>query len=916
MPFKIKIIQHNVLNWRNRKNELTNTYLNLDPDIIMLQSHGIKTGEPIKIPGYKVIKSNTQEELNDGTAIAIKNKIEHKIIGDYMLNTLAIQISTNTGPIILATDYIPPRRLYLPLPDYYNLFRRNCPVYLFADLNANHPTLGYRQTNTTGRQTYRLIQDRVIQHLGPHFTTFHTARSATTPDIILSNHQIYHNFRTSQGPLNTSDHSIIITELDTQPILIPTPPTPDMKRANWEEFENHIQANTTPSNLEQATLEEIDTEIDTWYNNIQQATNQHIPITRYRTQVGKPPTRETQTLMNRYIRLKQNANIHGWTRQHYITHNELQHTLKETLKREANENWGNTLTQLTHSFREPETFWRKVKSITGETNPTPHYILNQNNEKIVDIKEQETIHRRIWEDILNEEEEEDTDDEEEEHQDRISDFLVFHRQRTIPYHQVNMDRLDENNYLTQPITNSEIKAVIKLTKKTCPGDSGINKTLLSHIPNNSIIQLKNIYNAALSTGYFPDKFKSATIKLIPKHGKDPHNPQNYRPISLLEVPGKIFERIINQRLRIHLETENLHNKYQYGFRNNRGTTQALALITEQIANNKADGKQCHLTLRDISKAFDKVWHRGLQYKILNLNLPILLEKLLCNFLKDRSAKIKLENHLGNIFNISCGVPQGSVLSPTLFIIYTRDSPHSISGLNISYADDITQITHHEGRSKNLMNAKTKQEIERINQYEKKWKIKTNVNKFNIIPIHSKRNEALIINNEATEFTNNGKTLGLKISQTSYISHIKERKGKASHALHKLYKFRHLNTNIKLHLIKALVLPILDYPPIPTHTLSKNQLRILQRVQNKALRFATNERYPYERTTQELHEAHSLLPINIRLHQQAKQIWQKLEDTDPDTVQQIKDRQTHIRKFHTNFPSSLAHLDIEPEPIYT
>lgn len=117
------------------------------------------------------------------------------------------------------------------------------------------------------------------------------------------------------------------------------------------------------------------------------------------------------------------------------------------------------------------------------------------------------------------------------------------------------------------------------------------------------------------------------MRLIPKSGKNPHLPINYRPISLLEVPGKIFERIINCRLRCHLEDNQLHNPNQFGFREGYGTTHALALASESMAQSKADNGQCHVVLRDVTKAFDKVWHLGIKYKILNINLPTIAEKL-------------------------------------------------------------------------------------------------------------------------------------------------------------------------------------------------------------------------------------------------------------------------------------------------
>lgn len=104
-------------------------------------------------------------------------------------------------------------------------------------------------------------------------------------------------------------------------------------------------------------------------------------------------------------------------------------------------------------------------------------------------------------------------------------------------------------------------------------------------------------------GYFPEKFKTAIIKLIPKTNTDHTNPINYRPVSL-DVNGKILEKIINKRLRNFLETNNKPPDTQHGFRIKRGTDTAIATIYETIAHHTARKKQCYMVLRDVSKAFD------------------------------------------------------------------------------------------------------------------------------------------------------------------------------------------------------------------------------------------------------------------------------------------------------------------------
>lgn len=119
-----------------------------------------------------------------------------------------------------------------------------------------------------------------------------------------------------------------------------------------------------------------------------------------------------------------------------------------------------------------------------------------------------------------------------------------------------MERLTGREGIDSLISIDKIQTIIKFFKNNSPGESKINKTILTKLPNIALIQLQWIFNHTLSMGYFPNKFKTAIIKLLPKPNTDHTEPSNYRPISLLEVPRKILEKIINKRLRHFLENNN------------------------------------------------------------------------------------------------------------------------------------------------------------------------------------------------------------------------------------------------------------------------------------------------------------------------------------------------------------------------
>ena len=137
------------------------------------------------------------------------------------------------------------------------------------------------------------------------------------------------------------------------------------------------------------------------------------------------------------------------------------------------------------------------------------------------------------------------------------------------------------------------------------------------------------------------------IILIPKPGKDQKNLINYRPITLLEIPGKIIERIINKRLHRFCERNKIFHKEQYGFRAGKGTDLAITKVNELIGINQKYRDHMNIICRDVQKAFDKVWTQGLKYKIINIpDLPLIIQKLLCSYVTNRTAQIRIENIKG------------------------------------------------------------------------------------------------------------------------------------------------------------------------------------------------------------------------------------------------------------------------------
>ena len=245
---------------------------------------------------------------------------------------------------------------------------------------------------------------------------------------------------------------------------------------------------------------------------------------------------------------------------------------------------------------------------------------------------------------------------------------------------------------------------------------------------------------------------------------------------------------------------------------------------------------------DVAKAFDTVWHNGLVYKLFNhYNLLILTKKLLSNFLFNRTYKLIHNNTHSKIFTSKAGVPQGSVLSPLLYILYTNDSPQPILNNTVyfQYADDITVLTY--SNKYTLLNNTIKNELNNINQYQSKWLINTNMDKSAIVLYHqhhSKVNnyDPIRVNNKIIPFKSKTSILGVQFDKKLTLkNHISFRYNIALNTLQKLHRFQNLNTNLEFHFFQMLSQSQLFFSPTALIYPPKFGLMKAQILQNKTIR---------------------------------------------------------------------------------
>ena len=342
---------------------------------------------------------------------------------------------------------------------------------------------------------------------------------------------------------------------------------------------------------------------------------------------------------------------------------------------------------------------------------------------------------------------------------------------------------------------------------------------MTQICGDSIIPpLRKIFRSAINSGHFPDTWKKGNI--IPVHKKDNKNlVKNYRPISLLPIFGKIFEKVIYDNLFTYLQENKFLSENQSGFRRNDSCISQLIAITHDIyksfdANPSLETRGVFL---DISKAFDKVWHDGLLYKLKCYGVEGGLFNILQNYLQNRKQRVVLNGQSSSWLDVNAGVPQGSVLGPLLFLVYINDLPDNLVGKAKLFADDtsIFSTVFDITRSSQILN----QDLCTIKNWAYQWKMVFN-------PDPSKQATEVIFShkinkvNHPTLYFNSSpvttapfqKHLGLFLdNKLNFGHHLNEKISKANKIIGLIKRLHyHLPRKSLLNIYKSFVRPHLDY----------------------------------------------------------------------------------------------------------
>jgi hypothetical protein len=416
----------------------------------------------------------------------------------------------------------------------------------------------------------------------------------------------------------------------------------------------------------------------------------------------------------------------------------------------------------------------------------------------------------------------------------VEDTSNFPDKGASPYTEMRNIKVDKNGIQ---------KLLMDLNPNKATGPDQIPAYILKTGAEELAQILTILFQLSLDQGQVPNEWREAWVTPIFKKG-DKHQPSNYRPISLTSIVCKVLEHVVHSNVMRHFDRNKILNDAQHGFRKARSCETQLIITVHDIAASLASGSQVDAILLDFSKAFDKVPHERLLYKLQYYGVVGNSLNWIRAFLTNRVQQVTLEGTHSTSAAVSSGVPQGTVLGPLLFLAYINDLPDDVKHSKTRlFADD--SLLHREIKSKRDQTL-LQQDLDALASWEESWQMSFNASKCNTIHIaQGKRKEAAPfgykLHGQILESVNSSKYLGVTInSKLNWSEHVENVSANGKKKVGFLRRnFKDCTAKAKAATYTTIVRPALDYAaPVWDPHLEKDKT-MLEKVQRQAARYVFN-----------------------------------------------------------------------------
>lgn len=824
--FKIATWNSNGLTQRRQEVEVFLTTNQID--ILLISEAHFTDRTYFKIPGFRIYDTkHPNGNARGGTAILIRQNIKHyeatKYETDYLQAT-TVMVTDWRGPLAVSAVYCPPR--YRPNKDGFIEYFQTLGTRFISggDFNAKHYQWGSRLCTPRGRILQTVTTEK-------HYNTVSTGKPTYWPtdllkipdciDIFITNGIAITNMMVDENFDLCYDHSPVILTLSSSIMLKTKAPQLHTHLTNWDEFRETLDKNLS-LNVSLKSNEDIENAVEI------------LTTTTQNTAWNATPTVQAQPTKQRYLpevimdKISQKRRLRKiWQTRRYPEekrrYNNACRELKKLISDYKNEAFARYLEGLTATEATDYSLWKATKRLKQPQQTIPPIRRNDGSWAKSDSEKAEVFVEHLGKVFQPDEAISATE------RDEIQNLLDVPLQLSLPikYFSVN-----------------EVRKMIEgLKDKKSPGYDLITGRVLKELPHKGTTLITYIFNAILRIGYFPAQWKTAKIILILKPGKPAYEVTSYRPISLLPILSKLFEKLLMKRLMPILHETKIIPEHQFGFRKQHSTIEQVHRVVHYITAAFEAKQYCPAIFIDVSQAFDKVWHEGLLLKLKQC-LPDTFYVILKSYLQERHFLVKHEEEMTKLVEIKAGVPQGSVMGPLLYLIFTADLPTDNNAMYATFADDTAILTTDENPVRAVQ--KLQNSLDHAQEWFKKWHIKLNETKSVYVPFTKRRGicPPIALNGKEILPSDSAKYLGIHIDKTlTWRTHIWKKRLQLNLKFKSYYWLLGRNSQLsldnKLLIYKVIFKPVWLYGIQIWGTASNSNISILERLQSKILRTITN-----------------------------------------------------------------------------
>ena len=388
----------------------------------------------------------------------------------------------------------------------------------------------------------------------------------------------------------------------------------------------------------------------------------------------------------------------------------------------------------------------------------------------------------------------------------------------------------------------EVESILKSLKLgKASGPDQINNRILKELAHSLSFPLCDLFNYSLSCGKVPELWKQANVTPIFKKG-DQSEVSNYRPISLLSTIGKAMEKLVHKYVFNFFLEHHVITTLQSGFTAGDSTVNQLVDIYNTFCRALDEGKEVRAVFFDISKAFDRVWHKGLLYKLHSVGISGNLLDWFADYLSERKQRVVLPGVSSDWSTLEAGVPQGSILGPLLFLVYINDIVEDINATIRLFADDTSLYIIVDSPLDAAITLNN--DVSKVYAWAKKWLVNFNPNKSETLLLSRKLNKPyhppICMNNQPISEVNSHKHLGLILSNDcTWHAHFELMKTKAWLRINVMRKLKFQLDRKSLQIIYfSFIRPLLEYGDVIWNNCAQYEANELEKIQYEAARIVS------------------------------------------------------------------------------